>query len=64
VSISYDDRTAILDLISEYAYTFDENRIDEHVSLFLEIPDKRCSEESFQHTDFWTNYACLHSTAL
>ena len=36
MSIDYQDRAEILDLISEYAYTFDENRIDEHVLLFLE----------------------------
>jgi len=36
VSIAYEDRTEILDLISEYAFTFDEDRIDEHVTLFLD----------------------------
>lgn len=34
--IAQQDRVEILDLISEYAYTFDEDRIEEHVSLFLE----------------------------
>ena len=36
MSISADDRAAILDLISEYAYTFDEDRIEELVSLFID----------------------------
>lgn len=36
VSIAYEDRAEIHDLISEYAYTFDEDRIDEHVTLFLD----------------------------
>ena len=34
--ISADDRAAILDLISEYAYTFDEDRIQEMVDLFVD----------------------------
>jgi hypothetical protein len=36
MSISADDRAAILDLISEYAYTFDEDRIGEMVDLFID----------------------------
>jgi hypothetical protein len=36
MSISSDDRAAILDLISMYAYTFDEDRIDEMVELFVD----------------------------
>ena len=36
MSISADDRTAILDLISEYAYTFDEDRIREMVDLLVD----------------------------
>jgi len=36
MSVSADDRSAILDLISEYAYTFDENRIEELVNLFVD----------------------------
>ena len=36
MSISADDRSAILDLISEYAYTFDEDRIEETVNLFAD----------------------------
>ena len=36
MSISADDRSAILDLISEYAYTFDEDRIEELVNLFVD----------------------------
>ena len=36
MSVSYDARTAVLDVISEYAYTFDEDRIDDLVELFAE----------------------------
>jgi hypothetical protein len=36
MSISADDRSAIPDLISEYAYTFDEDRIEELVNLFID----------------------------
>ena len=36
MSISANDRAAILDLISEYAYTFDEDRIEELVNLFVD----------------------------
>ena len=36
MSISADDRFAILELISEYAYTFDEDRIEELVNLFVD----------------------------
>ena len=36
MSISAEDRSAILDLISEYAYTFDEDRIDDMVDLFTD----------------------------
>ena len=36
MSISADDRSAILDLISEYAYTFDEDRVEETVKLFVD----------------------------
>jgi hypothetical protein len=35
-SISANDRAEILDLISEYAYTFDEDRIGELVDLFVD----------------------------
>ena len=35
-SIPYEDRQEILDLISEYAYAFDEDRIEEFVQLFAE----------------------------
>jgi hypothetical protein len=34
--VSTEDRTEILDLISEYAFSFDEDRIDEFVELFLD----------------------------
>lgn len=34
--ISYEERQAILDLISEYSYTYDENRIDDFVELFAD----------------------------
>ena len=36
MSLAYEDRAEILDLISQYAYTFDEDRIDEYVDLFLD----------------------------
>jgi len=36
MSISSADRAAILELISEYAYTFDEDRIGELVELFID----------------------------
>ena len=36
MSVSAEERSAILDLISEYAYTFDEDRIDELVDLFAD----------------------------
>jgi len=36
MSISADERSAILDLISEYAYTFDEDRIEGTVNLFID----------------------------
>lgn len=35
-SISYEDRQEILNLISEYAYTFDEDRIEDFVQLFTD----------------------------
>jgi hypothetical protein len=35
-SIPYEDRQEILDLISKYAYTFDEDRIEDFVQLFAE----------------------------
>ena len=35
-SISYEDRQEILDLISEYSYSFDEDRIEDFVQLFTE----------------------------
>ena len=35
-TISSEDRYEILELISRYAYTFDEDRIAEHVDLFLD----------------------------
>ncbi len=35
-SISYKERQAILDLISEYSYTYDEDRIDDFVELFTD----------------------------
>jgi hypothetical protein len=34
--VSYEDRQAILDLISEYSYTYDEDRLDEFVKLFTD----------------------------
>lgn len=33
--VSPEDRADILDLISEYSYSFDEDRISEYVALFL-----------------------------
>lgn len=35
-TISPEDRADILDLISEYSYSFDEDRISDYVALFLE----------------------------
>lgn len=34
--VSADDRSATLDIISEYAYMFDEDRIEETVNLFVD----------------------------
>ena len=34
--VSAEDRADILDLISEYAFSFDEDRISDYVELFLE----------------------------
>ncbi len=36
MSISPEDHAEIVDLISEYAYTFDEDRIEDFVDLFVE----------------------------
>ena len=41
MSIAPEDRSAVLDLISEYAYTFDEDRIEELINLFAEDADWR-----------------------